>query len=187
MSKERIARIVKFNSNKIYLQIGAFKEKNNALKMQQRISSEGIKNVYVKKRASKCLRPVADPQFILNRRIYLSLVQGRLLQKVTTVVVRARLDAATLTKIDVIFKAQPMAYGTRHFGSRLLFAPDGSLLITLGDRGKREWAQDPGLDPGAIIRILSSGELPSDNPFIQSGPKRAAVFAYGNALSTFSF
>ena len=123
---------------------------------------------------------VVDPQFILNRRIYLSYVQGRLLQKVTTVVVRARLDAATLTKIDVIFKAQPMAYGTRHFGSRLLFAPDGSLLITLGDRGKREWAQDPGLDPGSIIRILSSGELPSDNPFIQSGPKRAAVFAYGN-------
>ena len=37
------------NSNKIYLQIGAFKEKNNALKMQQRISSEGIKNVYIKK------------------------------------------------------------------------------------------------------------------------------------------
>ena len=49
MAKERIARIVKSNSNKIYLQIGAFKEKNNALKMQQRISSEGIKNVYIKK------------------------------------------------------------------------------------------------------------------------------------------
>ena len=53
MSKERIARIVKFNSNKIYLQIGAFKEKNNALKMQQRISSEGIKNVYIKKSRMK--------------------------------------------------------------------------------------------------------------------------------------
>ena len=49
MAKARIARIVKSNSNKIYLQIGAFKEKNNALKMQQRISSEGIKNVYIKK------------------------------------------------------------------------------------------------------------------------------------------
>ena len=53
MSKERIAGIVKFNSNKIYLQIGAFKEKNNAFKMQQRISSEGIKNVYVKKSRMK--------------------------------------------------------------------------------------------------------------------------------------
>ena len=53
MSKERIAGIVKFNSNKIYLQIGAFKEKNNALKMQQRISSEGIKNVYIKKSRMK--------------------------------------------------------------------------------------------------------------------------------------
>ena len=49
MEKARIARIVKSNSNKIYLQIGAFKEKNNALKLQQRISSEGIKNVYIKK------------------------------------------------------------------------------------------------------------------------------------------
>ena len=49
VAKERIARIVKFNSNKIYLQIGAFKEKNNALKMQQRVSGKGIKNVYIKK------------------------------------------------------------------------------------------------------------------------------------------
>ena len=49
MAKERIARIVKFSSNKIYLQIGAFKEKNNALKMQQRVSGKGIKNVYIKK------------------------------------------------------------------------------------------------------------------------------------------
>ena len=49
MAKERIARIVKLNSNKIYLQIGAFKEKNNAFKMQQRISGKGIKNVYIKK------------------------------------------------------------------------------------------------------------------------------------------
>lgn len=53
MSKEGLANIVKFNSNKIYLQIGAFKEKNNALKMQQRISSEGIKNVYIKKSRMK--------------------------------------------------------------------------------------------------------------------------------------
>ena len=49
MAKERIARIVKLNSNKIYLQIGAFKEKNNAFKMQQRVSAKGIKNVYIKK------------------------------------------------------------------------------------------------------------------------------------------
>ena len=49
VAKERIARIVKFSSNKIYLQIGAFKEKNNALKMQQRVSGKGIKNVYIKK------------------------------------------------------------------------------------------------------------------------------------------
>ena len=49
MAKERIARLVKLNSNKIYLQIGAFKEKNNAFKMQQRVSAKGIKNVYIKK------------------------------------------------------------------------------------------------------------------------------------------
>ena len=34
MTKEKIAQIVKFDSNKIYLQIGAFQEKDNALKMQ---------------------------------------------------------------------------------------------------------------------------------------------------------
>ena len=49
MGQNRLAEIVRSNSNKIYLQVGAFKEKNNALKMQRRVSSEGIKNVYIKK------------------------------------------------------------------------------------------------------------------------------------------
>ena len=53
MTKEKIAQIVKFNSNKVYLQIGAFQEKDNALKMQQRISSKGIKNVYIKRSRMK--------------------------------------------------------------------------------------------------------------------------------------
>ena len=41
--------VVKFNSNKIYLQIGAFKEKKNALNMKKKVSSEGVKNVYIEK------------------------------------------------------------------------------------------------------------------------------------------
>ena len=49
MSKEGLANIVKFNSNKIYLQIGAFKEKKNALNMKKKVSSEGVKNVYIEK------------------------------------------------------------------------------------------------------------------------------------------
>ena len=49
MSKERLANIVKFNSNKIYLQIGAFEEKNNALNIQKKVSSEGIRNVHIER------------------------------------------------------------------------------------------------------------------------------------------
>ena len=56
-----------------------------------------------------------------------------------------------------------------HFGSRLAFAPDGKLFITLGDRfdkaSMRPLAQSLEAHNGKVVRINPDGTIPSDNPF----------------------
>ena len=52
----------------------------------------------------------------------------------------------------------------RHFGSRIVPAPDGTLFFTIGDRGERDRAQDMADHAGAVLRIRPDGSVPADNP-----------------------
>lgn len=55
-----------------------------------------------------------------------------------------------------------------HNGARLLFLPDGSLLMSTGDRGSTATSQDTANLNGKILRIMPDGTIPSDNPFAGS-------------------
>ena len=85
-----------------------------------------------------------------------------------TAVARARLvrdgASARLEDVGVIFSMAKKTRVTRHFGSRLVFAPDGTLFVTTGDRGQRTRAQDIQDHAGSIIRINADGSIPADNP-----------------------
>ena len=72
--------------------------------------------------------------------------------------------SARLDDVEVIFSMAKKTNVTRHFGSRLVFAPDGTLFITTGDRGQRNRAQDMQDHAGSIIRINTDGSIPADNP-----------------------
>ena len=122
---------------------------------------------------------VLDPQFSVNRFIYFSYVRGTSGQMATSVA-RARLDGMTLSGLEVIFNAYPMSGKRHHFGSRLLFGSDGTLLITLGDRGRRSWAQDRTVYPGSVVRIWPTGVIPYDNPFVGASQGGPAIFSYGH-------
>jgi glucose/arabinose dehydrogenase len=97
-------------------------------------------------------------------------------------VVRAKLsaDAMSLTEVSEIFRAQPSKQGGAHFGARLLFLPDSTLLISLGDgfRWMNE-AQKPDNHFGKIVRINSDGSIPADNPGFD-GTSAAGVFSIGH-------
>ncbi|MDH5748079.1 MAG: PQQ-dependent sugar dehydrogenase [Rhodospirillales bacterium] len=99
-----------------------------------------------------------------------------------TAVARARLDRAEnhLTNLKVIFRQQPKTTGGRHFGSRLVFARDGKLFITVGERGERDRAQDFSINRGQVIRINSDGSIPADNPFVGKTGYRPEVWSYGH-------
>lgn len=69
-----------------------------------------------------------------------------------------------LDDVETIFSANRSVSGGRHFGSRIVLAPDRSLYATLGDRGNRDLAQDPTNHLGSVIRIDRDGSIPRDNP-----------------------
>jgi glucose/arabinose dehydrogenase len=85
-----------------------------------------------------------------------------------TAVARAKLvrDGATarLEDMETIFSMSKKSRTRHHFGSRIVFRPDGTLFITLGDRGSDERAQDMNDHRGSILRLNPDGSIPADNP-----------------------
>lgn len=91
-----------------------------------------------------------------------------------TAVARAELvrDDATggkLENVKDIFVMNKMSGTTRHYGSRIVVAPDCNLFITTGDRGDAPRAQDMDDHAGAVLRIAPDGSVPNDNPYIAGG------------------
>jgi len=79
-------------------------------------------------------------------------------------VARARLVGNQLQDVKVIWRQTPKTIGRGHFGGRIIFAPDGTLFITSGDRQRFTPAQDPKSNLGKIVRINPDGSIPKDNP-----------------------
>ncbi len=121
-----------------------------------------------------------DPDFATNRKLYLTYSKD-MGETNTTAVISATLsdDAGSLSDVNEIFLGEPRET-TYHYGSRLAFLPDGSLIVTLGD-GYRymQDAQDPNLLHGKIARIMPDGSVPDDNPFAGGGGN-PAVWSYGH-------
>lgn len=81
-----------------------------------------------------------------------------------TAVARGRLVGNALQDVAVLFRQQPKTTGAGHFGSRLVFARDKTLFITLGDRQKFSPAQDLAQTIGKVVRIARDGSIPPGNP-----------------------
>ena len=89
-------------------------------------------------------------------------------------------DGASLSDHDTIFEIAPGSSGGRHFGSRLVEAQDGTLFVTVGDRGSDDTAQDRSLHNGSILRITKTGAVPSDNPFVNTASVQPEIWSYGH-------
>ena len=56
-----------------------------------------------------------------------------------------------------LFVADNCNTGNPHFGSKLAFGPDGSLYMTIGERGDRNRAQNTAIHGGKILRLTEDG------------------------------
>lgn len=119
--------------------------------------------------------------FVQSREIFLTFSkrQGR---GAGTAVASAQLDlrGARLTGVKVIFEAAPSSLTGRHFGSRIVEAADGTLMVTIGDRGQRPSAQNLRLQQGSVIRINRDGSVPQDNPLVSQPEAQPEIWSWGH-------
>lgn len=120
-----------------------------------------------------------DPDFTSNNLVYLSYAESGA-GGASTAVARGRLQGNRLAGVEVIFRQQPKVSGSNHFGSRLVFAPDGNLFVTLGERFDFDPAQDLSNTLGAIVRIRPDGSIPPNNPFVGRENADPAIWSYGH-------
>ncbi|MBI1239772.1 MAG: PQQ-dependent sugar dehydrogenase [Alphaproteobacteria bacterium] len=139
----------------------------------------GVPEVYVKSQAG-LFDVLPHPDFANNKLLFLSFAHGTDEENATRVV-RATFDGTSLSNVETIFTASPTKNTAAHYGGRMLFLPDGTLLVTLGDGFNfREEAQNLGSHFGAIVRINIDGTVPPDNPFIGKEGARPEIWSYGH-------
>lgn len=97
---------------------------------------------------------------------------------------RARLnDAGTaLVDLETLYVLSPRTNPARHYGSRIVFPGDGTVFMTIGDRGLRAPAQDLTNAIGSIVRLDEDGGAAEGNPFIGAAPGnlRPEIYSYGH-------
>jgi glucose/arabinose dehydrogenase len=121
-----------------------------------------------------------DPDFAANQLVYVSYAEPRTGGN-GTAVARGRLAEGGLVDLQVIFRQEPAVAGRHHFGSRLVFARDGRLFVTLGDRNsERARAQSLDTHIGKVVRIERDGGVPADNPFVGREGAKPEIWSYGH-------
>ncbi|MCF8259705.1 MAG: PQQ-dependent sugar dehydrogenase [Melioribacteraceae bacterium] len=122
-----------------------------------------------------------DPEFAQNQWIYLA-YSHEINGKGMTKIIRGKIDNYNWINEELLFEAPSEFYvDTRHhFGSRIVFDSKGHLYFSIGDRGKRNHAQDLTKPNGKVHRIFKDGKIPNDNPFLNVENAIPSIYSYGN-------
>lgn len=127
-----------------------------------------------------------DPQFAKTRLVYFAYAEPRP-RGSGLAVARAELaegPAPGLRNLQVIFRAAPVRDGSANIGGRLVFARDGTLFVTVGDRfSAMDLAQTLDNDLGKVVRLKPDGAIPRDNPFVGRPGAKPEIWSYGHRNS----
>ena len=129
------------------------------------------------------------PDFASNRLVYFTLVLGTP-EANRTALARGRFNGQSLQESEILFQNADVKTGAEHFGSRLLFLPDNSLLMSIGDGGNpplafaganiRNQAQNLGTHFGKILRLRDDGSPHPDNPFLGRPGAKPEIWTLGH-------
>lgn len=118
------------------------------------------------------------PDFRENGWVYLTYSSGREDQSYTALG-RGLLEDGTLHEFEKIFEQDRGGSNHGHFGSRLAWLSDGTLLMTIGDRRQQAPSQDLSSHTGSLLRLTEDGAAPADNPFAGRDDAQPHIYAYG--------
>lgn len=129
------------------------------------------------------------PNFADNRWVYLTFATGSP-DANRTALARGRWEGHALRDTQVIFQNADAKSGGQHFGSRLVWLPDQSLLMSIGDGGNpptrfgdgniRNQAQNPGTHFGKVLRLKDDGAPHPDNPFVNRPGAKPEIWTLGH-------
>ena len=140
----------------------------------------GVPQVYAKQ-LSGLMDVALHPKFSDNKLVYLTYTKP-VGDKVTTALARGQYDGGSLRDVRDIFIADSIDDG-RAAASRIVFARDGSLYMTVGGTFD-DRAQNPNSHGGKVLRLRDDGTAPPDNPFVGRTGYKPEIFSMGhrNAL-----
>lgn len=121
-----------------------------------------------------------SPNFEIDRTVFLSYACGSKKAN-NTCVGRGELHGSHLKNFQRIFQAEPLKDTSVQFGSRIVFLPDDTMVVSIGDGFDfREYAQDLSNHMGKLVRLNMDGSVPDDNPFVGQQDKRPEIYSYGH-------
>jgi glucose/arabinose dehydrogenase len=131
---------------------------------------------------------VLHPDFARNRFVYVSYAKKNA-DKLTVAVSRGRLDGTRLTDVKEIFVADAWETAANALNGRMIFGPDRTFYLTIGDRDSKVLSEDNSIRMhaqmltdhiGKVLRLTDEGGVPKDNPFVGRADARPEIFTYGN-------
>ncbi|MCC5854338.1 MAG: PQQ-dependent sugar dehydrogenase [Idiomarina sp.] len=121
------------------------------------------------------------PDFEQSRELFLSYACGTRRAN-NTCLARAHLSTdLILSEPELIFRAYPAKRDSAHYGARIAFLPDDTLILTLGDGfDYREDAQRTSNHLGTIVRLHRDGTVPNDNPLLSDNLSLPEIYSFGH-------
>ncbi|MBE9598061.1 PQQ-dependent sugar dehydrogenase [Pedobacter sp. MC2016-24] len=124
-------------------------------------------------RTSGLLGMTLHPDFKAHPYVFINYTGYSKEKKRVSRVVRYNYEAAKDTLVNPMLFLEYPAW-TSHFGSRIVIASDGKVMISTGDGAQDDNAQNINSPNGKILRYNLDGSIPADNPF-----KNNPVWAWG--------
>ena len=122
-------------------------------------------------------------------RVYMTMANGSSSEN-RTILVQGSFDGKKVAAIKTLFRASPSKSGGQHFGSRLAWMADGTLLMSIGDGGNppqrvgnmlaRDQAQNLGSHNGSILRLTAEGKPAPGNPLAARAGALPEIWSYGH-------
>lgn len=153
----------------------------NLIENGQAIEVSGIPEVSARGQGG-LLEVLLHPNYEENGWIYLTFSKPSGRDETATALVRGRINEDyEFVDVEELFEQNRYSSPGRHYGSRLAWMPDGTLLMSVGDRGAEPpRAQDTEDHAGTLLRLNDDGTVPDDNPFVNDNSVANEIYSYGH-------